>query len=390
MAWWALRLASNPLRVPIPIDGTVLGLTLLTTAVTTLAFGLAPAMRATARQPSASLGPVSAGSDAVPTQSRMRRVLIVAQVSLSLALLATASQLVDTLQSQSFSGGAPPDRILVAQFDLRPLKRPAADVDDFYRRLLDDVRHLPGVEAAGLSRHSSVWTFGRAANGGSIRVWEPGDRADDGNDTIGRMIAGDLFQALGLRLAAGRVFKESEAQEPPRVAIVNQTLAARMKAPALGSVLRVAASDGDFSAAREVQIVGIVEPAVDAAYAEDVQTAPRVYLPSALEPEPTLALYIRARAKRYRWRSLCAIWLAASRRPCQSAASSRSRNSSNAPSGPSCGLASRRGPWSRRSSSRHRRRVRRVIIHRGDALPRACNPYRDWRRPEGDIEPDAS
>ena len=105
IAWWALRLASNPLRVPIPIDGTVLGLTLLTTAVTTLAFGLAPAMRATARQPSAALGPVSAGSDAVPRQSRMRRVLIVVQVSLSLALLATASQLVDTLQSQSFSGG---------------------------------------------------------------------------------------------------------------------------------------------------------------------------------------------------------------------------------------------------------------------------------------------
>ncbi len=296
IAWWALRLASNPLRVPIPIDGTVLGLTLLTTAVTTLAFGLAPAMRATARQPSAALGPVSAGSDAVPRQSRMRRVLIVAQVSLSLALLATASQLVDTLQSQSFSGGTPPDRILVAQFDLRPLKRPGADVDDFYRRLLDDVRHLPGVEAAGLSRHSSVWTFGRAANGGSIRVWEPGDRADGGNDTIGGMIAGDLFQAIGLRLAAGRVFNESETQEPPRVAIVNQTLAARMKAPALGSVLRVAASNGDFSAAREVQIVGIVEPAVDAAYAEDHQTAPRVYLPSALEPEPTLALYTRARA----------------------------------------------------------------------------------------------
>ena len=114
VAWWALRLASNPLGVPIRHRWNRPRSHSSDDSGDDTRLGLAPAMRATAQEPSGALGPVSAGSDAVPRQSRMRRGLIVAQVSLSLALLATASQLVDTLQSQSFSGGAPPDRILVA------------------------------------------------------------------------------------------------------------------------------------------------------------------------------------------------------------------------------------------------------------------------------------
>ena len=78
IAWWCLQLASRPLDVPIPFDPTVLALTVLTAAGTTVSFGLAPAVRLSAQQPSNMLGPVGARSDATPRQSRMRRALVVA------------------------------------------------------------------------------------------------------------------------------------------------------------------------------------------------------------------------------------------------------------------------------------------------------------------------
>ena len=101
IAWWGLQLAATPWDIPFPLDTTVLMFTVVTAALTTLAFGLAPAVRVTAQQPASTLGPVAARSDTVPGQSRMRRALVIAQVALSLALLATGSQLVSTVRSEA-------------------------------------------------------------------------------------------------------------------------------------------------------------------------------------------------------------------------------------------------------------------------------------------------
>ena len=76
---------------------------------------------------------VGARSDAIPRQSRMRRLLIVAQVALSLGLLATGSQLVGTVRAQAVSAGTPADRLLIARFDLRPFKLSPAETETFYR-----------------------------------------------------------------------------------------------------------------------------------------------------------------------------------------------------------------------------------------------------------------
>ena len=171
IAWWALGLASTPLGEPIPFDPVVVALTVLTAAVTTVAFGLAPAIRLSRQQPSAVLGPATGRSDALPRQSRARRVLVGAQVALSLALLATAWQLVGTVRSQAVSGGTPPDRLLVARFDLQPLKLSASESEAFYRHLMAGAARLPGAVSAGVARHTAVWTFGQGAAPASLVVW---------------------------------------------------------------------------------------------------------------------------------------------------------------------------------------------------------------------------
>ena len=296
VAWWALQLATTPLAVPIPFDPTVLVSTILTAAATVMAFGLAPAIRVSAQQPSSTLGSVGARGDAMPRQSRMRRLLVGAQVALSLGLCATAWQLVATVRLQAVSGGTPADRLLIARFDLRPLLIPQGEVEGFYRELVDAARRLPGVEAAGLARHTSVWTFGQGAAPGSIVVWRPEDRPDEGHVTIGGYAGGDLFEAVGLRVVDGRGFTDADRIGRPQVAVVNVTAANRMNGRAVGNTLRVAAQGKDYRSSIDVQIVGVIEAAVEPRLESDGPPAPKVYLPSAIEPEPALALYRPYRA----------------------------------------------------------------------------------------------
>jgi putative ABC transport system permease protein len=379
IAWWGLQIASNPLGVPIPFDPAVLVLTILTAAGTAVAFGLAPAVRVSAQCPSSTLGSAGARSDAAPRESRMRRLLIVAQVALSLGLLTTAWQLVATVRSQALSGGTPPDRLLIARFDLQPLRTAADEHARFYRELAAGASRLPGVEAAGVARHTSVWTFGRGAAPGSIVVWHPLDAPKDGRATIGGYADGDLFEAVGLRVVAGRGFIEADRQARPQVAVVNQTFAQSISpstplgtgpstplpstslgtgpstplpstslgtgpstplpstslgtgpstplpstslgtgpstplpstslgtgpstplpstslgtgASVVGSILRVAPREGDFNSSIEVRIVGVIEPSLEPRLTQDGPPAAKVYLPSPIEPEPALALYLR-------------------------------------------------------------------------------------------------
>jgi putative ABC transport system permease protein len=293
IAGWGLQLATNPWDIQVPLDPRVLAWTVLTAAGTTLAFGLAPAVRVSAQHPSSALGVGHARGDSVPRQSRMRRMLIVAQVALSLGLLATAWQLVATVRGQAVSSGAPGNQLLLARFSLESLSVAPAATEDFYRDLVVRTSRLPGVEAAGIARHTAVWTFGQGATGASVTVWRPNDRPDEGRTTIGGFAGGDLFQAVGLRVVAGRNFTDAEQrQSRPQVAIVNQAFAAGMNGPAIGSVLRVALRDHDVASAIDVRVVGIIEPALEPRYEEGLPAA-KIYLPVPLEPEPALTLYLR-------------------------------------------------------------------------------------------------
>ena len=293
IAWWSLRLASNPMNLPIGIDATVLALSVLTATLTTVGFGLAPAWRAAAQPPSTALAPVGARSDALPRQSRLRRGLVTAQVALSLGLMATAWQLVATMQSRGGSAGTSADRLLIARFDLEPLKLPPAEWERFYATLLDGAARVPGVASAGLARHTSVWTFGRGAGPGSTDVWLPAEGREDGQVVIGGYAGGNLFQAIGLRVLLGRDFTDADRAGRPQVAVVNQTFVER-RGIGLGSLVRVAPRNGDYATALPVRIVGIVEPAREPRYTQDGGPVPKLYLPSPLEPEPALALYARS------------------------------------------------------------------------------------------------
>jgi putative ABC transport system permease protein len=289
-----LQLASTPLNIPIAFNALVVTFAVATAIATTMTFGLMPAIRVSAQPPSTVIGASSARSDAIPWQSRMRRGLVIAQVALSLGLLATGWQLVATVQSQAVSSGTPADRLLIARFNLRPMEVAAGEAERFYRNLLDAASRLPGVEAAGVARHTSVWTFGQGSAPGSIVVWRPTDTPAEGRVTIGGYAGGELFQAVGVRVLAGRGFSNGDRQARPQVAMVNETFARSMGASALGSVLRVAPRGQGFVSSIEVRIVGVIDPVSEPRLTQDEPLA-SIYLPSPIEAEPALALYLRTR-----------------------------------------------------------------------------------------------
>jgi putative ABC transport system permease protein len=296
IAWTGLRAASTPLAEPIPIDATILICTVLTAVATTIAFGLMPALRLT-RQHVSNAGRSLAGrSDVLPQQTRMRRILVAAQVAMSLGLLATAWQLVATVRSQAVSAGTPGDHLLIARFDLRPLRLSTGDIERFYRDLVAGATRLPGVEAVGVARHTAVWSFGQRGAPGSLIVWQPTDAPDAGHRTTGGYAAGELFDAVGLHVLAGRTFTESDRLSRPRVAVVNQSFAQRMTTPAVGSVIRVAPADAGFANGLDVRIVGVIEAALEPRRSPDGPPPAKIYLPAPIEPEPALALYVRTRA----------------------------------------------------------------------------------------------
>jgi predicted permease len=295
IAWWGLHLAATPWDIPLPLDTTVLIFTVMTGAVTTVAFGLAPAVRLSAKQPASTLGPAAARSEAVPEQSRMRRVLVIGQVALSLALLATGSQLVSTVSSEAVSAGTSADRLLIARFDLEPLKFQPVETESFYRELLAGTSRMPGVEAVGIARHTSVWTFGQGSAPASLIVWRPTDGPEDGQVTIGGVAGGDLFDAVGLRIVEGRGFTEADRHLRPQVAVVNETAAKAVNGPAVGTILRVAPRSGNFESSTEVRIIGVVEAAIEPRLEKGEPPSAKIYLPSPIEPEPALALYVRTR-----------------------------------------------------------------------------------------------
>jgi predicted permease len=302
LASWGLQIAGREFSILMPIDASVLLATLFVTAACAVVCGLVPALRVTSRAPFRALG--AARTDAGGTRPIPKgRPLVVVQVALSIGVLATATQLVTLVASQGGSGGTAPDRLLMTSFDLDQLRLAPDAAERFYAALVDRAGQVPGVEYAGLARRTAVWTFGRGKGPASLIVWQPGEPVGGGTVVLGGYAGGDLFDALGLAVIEGRGFQPADRAGFPRVAVVNQAYARQMQGPILGRTLRVhgyvqrAKTTGDeaFAAGRDVQIVGIIQSANEPFYSRDGEAVPKIYLPTPLQAEPALTLYVSTR-----------------------------------------------------------------------------------------------
>jgi predicted permease len=292
---WALEWAQTMIDLPMPLDQRVVAFAVGLAAVNAIAFSLGPALRASGARPGAALGSSRPGDEG-PGKARTRRVLVVAQVALSIGLLATGAQMITFLPAQVQSAGTPPDRLLMASFDVSQLRMSAPEGRAFYERLLERVSRLPEADGAGLARRQAIWMFGRGMAGSAIAASLPESRPGEGKPGVGGYAGGDLFQAAGLRILDGRGFTREDAGPVPRVAVINKAMAeALFGGGAVGRTIQVGPWPQRVNRTPpvDVTVVGVIESALEPSYSEDPR--PAIYLPAPLEEEPRLTLYARAR-----------------------------------------------------------------------------------------------
>jgi putative ABC transport system permease protein len=293
---WAVAVLERFIRVPFDVDGRVAAFAVLVSCASVIIFGLVPAVRLAGIGEGTALGSSRAGE--TPRRSRTQQALVAIQVALCIGLLATGAQLITGVhQLAGATGVDSPSRLLMVSFDLSQLDAPPARAEAFYSGLLDRVRLIAGVERVGLAGTGAVWTDGRGKTyGNSTVVWQPDDKPEGGRVWIGGYAGGNLIEAVGLRLVTGRLFTPDDRTGTPRVAIINQTAATRhFNGAAIGRVIRVAPRGGTYAAGRDVEIVGVIDPALDPAYVSnaDNPTVEAIYLPERLQHEPALTLYVR-------------------------------------------------------------------------------------------------
>jgi predicted permease len=237
------------------IDWRVLSFSLAITFVTCAVFGLLPALQAT--RPDLVRGLKEETVLSVYHRSRLRGALVVAQVALSLVLMISAGLVLRGLvRIQDADFGFNPRHAvkMSVDLDLQGYDRERGKL--FQQQILDRVRSLPAVEAAGVGNFvppdPHVMTAPILIDGQPPPV--PGETARCGTASV----SPGYFQALGMRLVRGRDFLEGDDENSVRVAVVNESLARRYwpVEDALGKRFTLSGRDN-----APIQVIGIVRDA---------------------------------------------------------------------------------------------------------------------------------
>jgi predicted permease len=226
----ALRILVNvdptsvPPLAPVRLDGTVIGYTLVLGVVTTLIFGLAPALRTLRVNLVESLREGSHQATLGGRRQRLRRGLVASELALAVMLMVGAGLMIRTLgQLGRIDLGFNPERLLTMRLAL-----PAARYDtpekvvNFYRQLTERVRTLPGAAHAGVIRALPL-----ATNIGDWGLDIEGFEEGPGRNAKGdwQIVSDGAFEALGTRLLRGRWFTSADTSDAKLVAVINETMA---------------------------------------------------------------------------------------------------------------------------------------------------------------------
>lgn len=255
------------------------GLAILVTAL----FGLVPAVRGSRADLISALRTAhSSGA----SKSRLRDSLVVAQVALSAILLVGAGLLLHTLaRAASTKPGFVVEDGLVARMDLARQGYDEKRGSAFYESLLREVRVLPGVRHAALSRHVPIQPSGMRVSIG-VPGYVPRPREFINVDYT--MVSPGFFETLGTGLQRGRDFGPGDIRGGAPVVIINEALARKYFAgrDPIGLSL-TDLGPGDTA----VQIIGIAPDMKLRTLREEPR--PAVYVPLAQQYMPSMALVVR-------------------------------------------------------------------------------------------------
>ncbi|MEW6208882.1 MAG: ABC transporter permease [Acidobacteriota bacterium] len=236
MAWWGIDLLISISPGDIPrmeearLDLTVLGFTMLLSLVTGVLSGLAPALHSSKTDLTHALKEGASQSKSFRLL-QIKSLLIIAEVALSIVLLAGAGLLIRSFaRLQSVDPGFNPRGVLTLALDLPDAKYPGnAQKVAFYQQVIERLKALPQAQYVGainsLPLGQSPTANLRFTLEGKASP-EKTDRYSTGDDFIGALaISPDYFLAMGVPLLQGRLFNERDTKTAQPVVIINQAVA---------------------------------------------------------------------------------------------------------------------------------------------------------------------
>jgi predicted permease len=288
----AIGLSQVPRLREAGVDGHVLLFTAVVALVTAVLFGLTPALHASEPDLHESLKEGGRTESAGAAPQRLRSLLIVFEVSLTLVLLAGAVLMMKSLvRLLEVNPGFDPHNVLTMRLSL-PASRYSTPsrIAAFYRAVLKRTAALPGVEAAG---GVNALPFSDRSSSGSFRIeGRPFSSGVILPHADARYVTPGFFAALRIPLRQGRTFADSDTAAGPKVAIVDDVLA-RTDWPNQNPIgqrvmfpLGATGNEGTW-----YRVVGIVANVRNHGF-----SAPRkgvLYFPEAQSPFPSLSLVIR-------------------------------------------------------------------------------------------------
>jgi predicted permease len=243
--------------------------------ITTLLFGLAPALQLVRAAPSTTLR-VSGAAHDTRAKRRFGKALVAVQVAFSLLLLSTGALFLSHLWNLEHKDlGFRRDHVLLVTLDSQNSKETPAKRASDYQQILAGLKHIPGVVNASLCAPTPLSGAGAS---GFAAVEGFAERPSDRRYIGISWIAPQYFATLGSPLLAGRDFAPQD-QQHPRVAIINQTMAHQYLANADPIGKRVTLSHVTMDPdAKTYEIIGVVADSHYSEIAEPAQSS--IYLPA--------------------------------------------------------------------------------------------------------------
>lgn len=207
------------------MDWTTLVFTMAIALATGIFFGIVPAIQGSQSSTHESLKEGGRGSTTGGSNQRLRRLLVVAEVALSLALLSGAGLLIKSfVRLQEVDPGFKPDGVLTMRVVLPQARYTDQDrIRTFFRELMDRVSKIPGIESVGAINGLPLSGSGGSGTTTIDTTAVPQDKAMPEADW--RVVTPDYFRTTGTQLISGRYFNEHDTNTGAPVAIIDETMA---------------------------------------------------------------------------------------------------------------------------------------------------------------------
>jgi putative ABC transport system permease protein len=265
----------------------VFGFTLVLSLITGLLFGVVPAWQATRGELNESLKDGGRGSSAGRRRSRVRSLLIVSEIALSLVLLIGAGLMIKSFfRLVQVNPGFETEHIATMRLSL-----PAAQYSTpskramFFQQIINRLQAIPGVQSVGAISRLPL-TPGNSSRGFKIEGYA------ESNDSLNvdyRVISPDYFRSMGIRLVKGRDIDDHDNRPSSGVVIINETMAQRFwpNESAVGRRVRIEGDQNPW-----MDVVGIVADVKH--FGLEAQAKPEIYVPYFSDPWPFMTIVVRS------------------------------------------------------------------------------------------------